>query len=135
MKQKMTLWAISAAAGLIALGAAGASATFYKTLGIGGTELITLRGFSEEAVDTRAEILYSRLNIILSDSNLSATDVQVRKVGADPVIYVKDRLFVTVTPQDAAFNQITQPKQAAAWQERLAKTLPTLNSSGLPPGK
>ncbi len=106
---------------------------FHETLGIGGTELITLRGPTQEGVHERADVLYLRLNAILSDSTLESEDIQVRKIPSGTAIFAKERLFVTVTPRDGAYNQTTCEKQAQAWCKRLAETLPTLKSAERPP--
>lgn len=135
MNRKNTLTALAALAMMTGIsGAASAKEAYRKTVGMGGTELITLRGPSQESVEQREQLLFTRLNWILADPTLQAADVRVRRVNKDVAIYVKERLLLTVTTQDAAYNQTTPEKQANAWRDRLAQTLPTLKASDRPPG-
>jgi len=115
-------------------GVASAKDVYRKTVGMGGTELITFRGPSKESVEQREQLLFTRLTWILADPTLQSSDVRVRLVNKEQAIYVKDRLLMTVTTQDAAYNQTTPEKQAIAWRDRLAQTLPTLKSTDRPPG-
>jgi hypothetical protein len=108
------------------------SPSFQNTLTIGGTELITLRAETQASVDKRANILYDRLVYILSDPKLSNRDVHIQKTSSEIAIYVKNRLLVTVTPQDALYNQTTPEKQAQQWSKRLSETLPILKVSDFP---
>ncbi|MGC4042832.1 MAG: hypothetical protein QM758_03435 [Armatimonas sp.] len=116
-------------------GVASAKEAYHKTVGIGGTELITLRGPDQASVEQREQTLFTRLNWILADPTLQPTDVRVRLVNKELAIYVKERLLLTVSTQDAAYNQTTREKQAAAWRDRLAQTLPTLKATDRPPGE
>lgn len=135
MNRKNTLIALAALATMTGIaGTASAREAYRKTIGIGGTELITLRGPSQESVDQREQLLLTRLNWILADPTLQPADVRVRLVNKDLAIYVKERVLLTVTTQDAAYNQTTREKQASAWRDRLATTLPTLKASDRPPG-
>lgn len=97
---------------------------FTKILSVGGVDLITLRGSSTESVRVRSEVIEDRLVSILSDPDLAAGDVQIRHINTDYSIYVKNQPLITVTPQDSAYNQNSQEKQAQIWQEILAKKLP-----------
>jgi hypothetical protein len=99
-------------------------ASFSNTLSVGGIELITLRGESDESVKERSSILEDRLIPILADSKLVARDVRIKMLSSCYAIYVKGRLFVTITTKDAAYNQTTPEKQALTWRRQLAKTLP-----------
>ena len=131
MNRKNTLITLAAMA-LIA-GATSAAPMYQKTVGLGGSELITLRGSSQESVDQRVETLHTRLNWILADPTLQPADIRIRLSGKDQAIYAKDRLLLTVTTQDAAYNQTTPEKQAIAWRDRLAQVLPSLKASARPP--
>jgi hypothetical protein len=102
---------------------------FQETIGMGGSELITLRGSNMRDIHERVAILHSRLSWILADPTLTGDDVQIRKMPDGPAIFVKNRLFVTVMPQDAQYNETTVDIQAQEWRERLAETLPSLRSS------
>ena len=108
--------------------------SFQQTLAIGGTELITIRGQSKEDVRVRADIIYSRLAWILADSTLTRRDIWIKMTTSEPAIYVKDKLLVTVMPQDSAYNETTPDKQAQIWRIRFAETLPILKSAD-PPSK
>ena len=128
---KSTLFAVSSAIllSLLAPGSAHSRLTYHETIGMGGSELITLRGSNMIDIHERVGILHSRLSWILADSALSAADIQVRKTPDSMAIYAKNRLFVTVTAQDAEYNQTTIKKQARKWCEHLSETLPSLRSS------
>ncbi|WP_395141534.1 hypothetical protein [Armatimonas sp.] len=108
--------------------------SFQQTLAIGGTELITIRGQSQEDVRIRADIIYARLAWILADSTLSRHDIWVKMTSSEPAIYVKDRLLITVMLQDSNYNDTTPNKQAQIWRGRFAETLPMLKSAD-PPSK
>jgi hypothetical protein len=101
---------------------------FKNTLSIGGTEMITLRGDSQASVDNRADILTNRINYILGEPNLTADDIVIVMEKNDPVLYVRKHLLVTVTTQDAAYNQLTQEKQADIWLQKFRETLPELST-------
>ena len=101
---------------------------YQQTLAVGGTELITLRGETKEAVATRVDILYSRLVWILADATLAQDDIWIDFTQVDPSIYVKKRLLITVMSQDSKYNQSTPSKQAEVWRKRFAETLPLLKS-------
>jgi hypothetical protein len=103
---------------------------YQETIGMGGSELITLRGSNMRDIHERIGVLHARLSWILSDSTLTSDDVQIRKMTEGSAVYVKNRLFVTVMAQDAEYNQTTPEKQAEEWREHLAQTLPSLTSSG-----
>ncbi|WP_309686115.1 hypothetical protein [Armatimonas sp.] len=105
---------------------------FQQTLAIGGTELITIRGRSQEDVRVRADIIYARLAWILADSTLARRDIWIKMTTSEPAIYVKDKLLVTVMPQDSAYNETTPDKQAQIWRIRFAETLPILKSADPP---
>lgn len=108
--------------------------SFRQTLAIGGTELITIRGQSKEDVRVRADIIYARLAWILADSTLARRDIWIKMTSSEPAIYVKDKLLITVMPQDSAYNETTPDKQAQIWRIRFAETLPILKSAD-PPSK
>lgn len=77
----------------------------------------------------RAEAVDTRLQDILGAPVISPDDVHI--VGADKSsakILVKDRLLVTVTKADGAFNGVTTQKQAQMWVDSLRKTLPKINA-------
>jgi hypothetical protein len=104
------------------------SETFQRTLSIGGTELITLRGDTQESLDKRADIVYDRLNYILAENDLKAEDIVIVMEKNDPVLYVRKHLLITVTSQDATYNQLTQEKQSQIWHKRFCETLPELST-------
>ncbi|WP_395089621.1 hypothetical protein [Armatimonas sp.] len=108
--------------------------SFQQTLAIGGTELITIRGQTEADVRVRADIIYARLAWVLADSTLSRRDIWVKMTSSEPAIYVKNRLLITVMPQDSTYNGTTPNKQAQIWKDRFAETLPMLRSAD-PPSK
>ena len=126
---------LGAALSLVLLAAFGQSAanarlTYHETIGIGGSELITLRGSNMLEIHERVGILHSRLNWILADPTLTEEDIRVRKTADGMAIFAKDRLLVTVMAQDAEYNQTTPEKQADEWCEHFARTLPSLRSAG-----
>ncbi len=90
----------------------------------------TVNGMSPK---DRADIVDTRLQDILAAPVLKAEDVQI--VGADKSsakIMVKDRLLVTVTKADGAFNGVTTQKQAEMWLASLRKGLPKVNAKPNP---
>ena len=133
MKNRISPFVVAGAVFSLCLpGFTQAQPVFQQTLAIGGTELITLRGKTKEEVATRADIIYSRLVWILADSTLSRRDIWIKLKNHDPSIYVKDRLLITVMPQDSAYNQTTMQKQAQIWRMRFSETLPILKSVNPP---
>lgn len=97
---------------------------YQQTIAVGGTELLTLHSDDEAELLSRCAILYGRLPWILADAKLEARDVHVRRSGTETMIYVKNRLFVTVMDEDAQANQNTPSLQAGAWRAQLALALP-----------
>lgn len=108
---------------------------YHCPLAIGGTEILILRGDTLAEVNRRADIVLARLNEMLGDATLTGDDVQVKLSGKEQAIFVKEKLLLTVTLQDAKYNQTTVEKQAMAWRERLAEVLPTLKATEIPPAK
>ena len=111
------------------LGHSAVSKFYYqKTLIAGETEIITIRGEEEKALAKRYEIVEDRLNWIISEPKLSAEDVIIKTDNKETTIYVKERLFITVTAQDGLYNQMTVQQQAENWQKKLAQVLPQINA-------
>jgi hypothetical protein len=81
----------------------------------------------------RAEAVDTRLQDILGAPVIAPEDVHI--VGTDKnsaKILVKDRLLVTVTKADGAFNSVSAQKQAQMWLDSLRKALPKINAKPNP---
>ncbi len=117
--------------GLLAIGVP-AFAWNEGDVDVGGVHLLTVRAReSGMSVKQRADRITDRLRFILADPNLRPSDVHVVPLGNDNAkIRVKNRLLVTVTPEDARLssrNKMTSLELAHSWARHLRSTLPQLN--------
>ena len=125
MKAKNTTRLIATALLALSLSqVATAQLDFQRTITVGGIELITLRGDNEQKLVKRCDTLYERLPWILSDTSLTANDINIRVTTNELTIFVKNRLFVTITDIDAKYNQNSMEKQAEIWKKSLSNSLP-----------
>lgn len=74
-------------------------------------------------LEQRANEIQIRANDLLQNER-QIPPVTLAKVGNDVNIYAGCRLFVTVTPADAAVNGTNVDQLAEMWAQRLRMTLP-----------
>ena len=99
---------------------------------VGGVEILTVRfPAAGLTVKQRADAVTERLNAILSDPNLKASDIEAVPLGKRCLdgaeIVVKGRLFITVDCATARYNKATPIDLARAWLKHLRRVLPALN--------
>jgi hypothetical protein len=97
---------------------------------VGGEFLMRIRaGSTGMTAEQRAQAVTDRLTVILGDALIRPADV--RPVTADKKtvkILVKNRLLVTVTPEDGKANGLSAMQQANVWVKQLRSVLPKINA-------
>lgn len=96
---------------------------------LGGTPIMRFRvgagGFTphERAMETQA-----RLNRLLGEGPIYASDITTEAFGQDAVVLVKDQLLFTADAQTAAINDATPMDLANMWADNMRRILPTLTA-------
>ena len=86
---------------------------------VGGTNILTLKG---QNCSKRAFLLSDRMRDMLQ-SDLSEADFKIVKTDKnDLTITVKDKIFVTVTKDDALINKCSKDFLAKKWLEKISKS-------------
>lgn len=124
--RRSIVWAAIAAIAASLPGSARADEPLER-IGVGGEALVSLRGASDREVSERAGLVYERLRYILSDPSLRVGDV--RSVCGDGRcdIWVKNRLLVRVTAEDALRNRTNVQTLSGAWAANFRRTLTKVN--------
>jgi hypothetical protein len=105
-------------------------------IAIGGEMLLRIRVPADgKSVKQRADDITDRLPVILGDSQLRPENIVATKGAKNTMkIMVKDRLLLTVTPEDGKANGLTTAQQAQIWLKSLRRVLPTINAKPNPNG-
>ena len=92
-----------------------------------------------KTVQERVDQVNERLPDILAAKKIKASEIKAvpvdKKKDANINIMVKDKLLITVTPEDGKANGFTVKKQAEEWVKSLRKTLPKVNAKPNPNDK
>lgn len=131
MKHTTVVWSLLVGCLLLFAGRVEAQSA---DVAVGGELLFRIRAAAEgKTAQQRADQVTERLPDILGDSNLQASDITLTPdTGGKYKILVKQRLLVTVTPEDGKVNGITAQKQAAIWLAQIQKILPLVNAQPNP---
>ncbi len=100
---------------------------------VGSTLMFKIRVAADgKTVQERVDQVNERLPDILASKKIRPSDIKAvpvdKKKDANINIMVKDRLLVTVTPEDGKANGVSVKKQAEDWVKSLRKTLPKVNA-------
>lgn len=134
MKKRMTCLTPLALVVSCLLGAAPAALADEGDIAVGGEFLFRIRAAaSGQSVKQRADTVTERLVDILADQTLTTSDVHLVPQKDKTVrMMVKERLLVTVTPDDGKPNQKTAVQQAQIWASRVRIVLPQVNAKTNP---
>ena len=107
---------------------------------VGSTLMFKIRVAADgKTVQERVDQVNDRLPDILAAKKIKASDIKAvpvdKKKDSNVNIMVKDKLLVTVTPEDGKANGFTVKKQADEWVKSLRKTLPKVNAKPNPNDK
>jgi hypothetical protein len=91
---------------------------------LAGYLLLTLKTPNDaKAFQQRVDTVQLRANDLLAFSS-TIPSVDVRKSGGKVSIFADNKVFLTVTADDARVNKTTVDKLARSWAQRLRKILP-----------
>lgn len=128
MKTKLTAAALGLA--LLTGGTAANAAPNSNAVFIGGTPIMRVRvpvaGYTAEQ---RASAIQERLNHILAQGPIHASDITVSPLGNEAVVKVKGQLLFTADHATARFNQATPMQLANQWADHLKAVLPGLTTA------
>ncbi|MEO7717437.1 MAG: hypothetical protein ABIY70_14650 [Capsulimonas sp.] len=119
---------ILAAIGIFAtLGAASAQSASTNAVVVGGTPIMRVRtaagGMTPEQ---RADQIQLRVNKVLGQGPIMASDITVEPSGGEAVVNVKGQLLLTADRATARFNQSTPMELAQSWANNMRNILPSL---------
>jgi hypothetical protein len=111
-------------------GLAIALAQSYVDISIGGQFILRLRtGAGKFTLEERARIVEERLSASLG-ARLTPEDITLKEVKRDHQyeIYIRGRLLLTVTPEDAQAAKMSVRQLAEHWTKALREKLPPLSA-------
>jgi hypothetical protein len=111
-------------------GLAIALAQSYVDISIGGQFIMRLRtGAGKFTLEERARIVEERLSESLG-ARLTPEDITLKEVKRDHQyeIYIRGRLLLTVTPEDAQAAKMSVRQLAERWTKALREKLPPLSA-------
>jgi hypothetical protein len=101
----------------------------YNAVILGGTTIMRFRvGAGGYTAHQRAVATQERLNKLLGEGPIYASDIVTQMSGLDAVVLVKDQLLFTADAQTAAINDATPIDLANAWADNMRKILPELTA-------
>ncbi len=106
----------------------------YIDIALGGEFILRLRtGSSGYSLEERARIVEERLVNVLG-TPLQPSDIRLKEVkpNAQYEIYVRQKLLLTVTPEDAKAAQMSIKQLAQHWLRALRTKLPELSAHPQP---
>lgn len=103
----------------------GPAAAAVEDIVVGGILVLRVRaGGDGISAAQRGVLLHQRITNALSIGPVIPEQITVRMIKADPAIYVRDVLIVTVRPEDARLNRMTREALADLWLQNLRRALP-----------
>jgi len=103
---------------LCSLSTMGSSVRFVRSLSFSGVRYLSV-------VDdgTRLDDLYDRFNSLCLNSDVKASDVNVKKVNNTWCVLVGDKVLVSVTKADAKVHNSSAQKLAEKWASTVSKNV------------
>jgi hypothetical protein len=97
---------------------------------VGGTPIMRVRfGAAGYTAAQRAAAIQDRLNLLLGQGPIAASDITTEQQGSDAVVMVKGQLLFTADKATAAFDTEKPLALANGWADRLRSVLPGLTEA------